>query len=241
MLAGRRLLVIGAGGLGCAALTALADSGATLVIAEDDRVERSNLHRQLLFDASAEGQDKLDAAREALLVRGVPHGRIELVRSRFLPDNARSLARSVDLVLEGADNFATKFLAADTCRLERRPIVHGAAVRFDATVLFTSATALPCYRCLFEDLPGSGAQQNCAGAGVLGPLVGLAGALMAELALRAFAAGDLGSGTLFTYDAPSDRLRQITIQANPRCLLCGPAATISEIDERRYTAPSCAA
>jgi molybdopterin/thiamine biosynthesis adenylyltransferase len=240
-LAGRRLLVIGAGGLGCAALHALADSGATLVIADDDRIEASNLHRQILFTSDQIGSDKLEAARAALLARGVPPQRIELVRSRFLPENARSLASAVDLLLEGADNFATKFLAADAGRLENRPVVHGAAVRFEATVLFAAAAGRPCYRCLFEDLPARGAQQNCAEAGVLGPLVGLAGALMADFALRALTLHDVPHGRLMTYSALADRLREVELAVNPRCPLCGPAASIIQIDETRYTAPSCAA
>jgi adenylyltransferase/sulfurtransferase len=171
----------------------------------------------------------------------VPPARIELVRSRFLPDNARSLAASVELLLEGADNFATKFLAADAAHLEKRPVVHGAAVRFEATVLFAAAGGKPCYRCLFEDLPPSGAQQNCAEAGVLGPVVGLAGALMADFALRALTGHDVPQGLLMTYSALSDRLREVELAVNPRCSLCGPAPSIVQIDETRYTAPSCAA
>jgi adenylyltransferase/sulfurtransferase len=240
-LSGRRVLVIGAGGLGTAVLTALADSGATFVIADDDSVEVTNLHRQILFDSEAVGRDKLDAARDALLLLGIASARIELVRSRFLPDNARALAAGVDLVLEGADNYATKFLAADACRLEARPIVHGAAVRFVATVLCVGAAGRPCYRCLFEDLPQAGAQQNCAEAGVLGPVVGLAGALMADAALRALTETPASAGRLVTYDALHDRLRELEITENPDCALCGRAASIVRIEETRYTAPSCAA
>ena len=241
VLEGRRVLVIGAGGLGSAVLVALADSGATLIIADDDRVDASNLHRQILFGLDAIGSDKLDATYSALVRRGVPARRIELVRSRFLPENARALAASVDLLIEGADNFATKFLAADASRLEHRPVVHGAAVRFEATVLFAEAEGRPCYRCLFEDLPAGFAQQNCAEAGVLGPLVGVAGALMADFALRALLSHDVPHARLMTYSALSDRLREVEVPVNPRCALCGDAATIFEIDETRYTAPSCAA
>ena len=239
-LEGRRLLVIGAGGLGCAVLAALADSGAVLVLADDDVVDVSNLHRQILYGPDSVGKDKLDEARRALLSLGVGERRIELVRSRFLPENARSLAASVDLVLEGADNYATKFLAADACYLEQRPVVHGAAVRLVATVLYSAAVARPCYRCLFEDVP-PGAQQNCAGAGVLGPVVGFAGALMAEFALRALSLGEPLAGTLASYSALTDELRQISVPHNPSCPLCGQNPDISRIEETRYTAPSCAA
>ncbi|MFZ5897485.1 MAG: HesA/MoeB/ThiF family protein [Myxococcota bacterium] len=239
-LAGRRVLVVGVGGLGCPALLALADSGATLLLADDDSVELSNLHRQILFSEADVGNDKLDAAHAALIREGVPAERIELVRSRFLPENALSLASSVDLVLEGSDNFATKFLAADACHLAARPIVHGAAVRFEGTVWHVPASGKPCYRCLFEDVP-AGAQQGCAEAGVLGPLVGVCGALMAELALQALNGLPAHREHVISVDARKNRLREVRVRPRPSCPLCGENPTIFEIDETRYTAPSCAA
>ncbi|HYO98339.1 MAG TPA: HesA/MoeB/ThiF family protein [Polyangiaceae bacterium] len=241
VLSNRRVLVIGVGGLGCPALLALADSGATLVLADDDAVELSNLHRQILFGEANVGTDKLSAAREALLRMGVSERRIELVRSRFLPENARELVARADLVLEGSDNFATKFLAADACHLEGRPVVHGAAVRFLATAWCVSPKGRPCYRCLFEDVPADSAQTSCVEAGVMGPVVGLCGALMAELALRTLLETTPPFGRIFTYDGRRDVLREVIVPARESCPLCGPAHAISEIDETRYTAPSCAA
>ena len=239
-LAGRRVLVVGAGGLGTPALLALADSGATLVIADDDVVELSNLHRQILFSESDVGRDKLDAARDALEREGVPGDHIELVHSRFLPENAIELTRASDIVLEGSDNFATKFLAADAAHLAARPIVHGAAVRFDGTVWCVPAMGAPCYRCLFEDVPG-GAQQGCSEAGVLAPVVGLCGALMAELALRALSGLDAHTGSLIAVNGKRNSLRRVPVARRPSCPLCGDAPSIFEIEETRYTAPSCAA
>ena len=166
---------------------------------------------------------------------------IELVRSRFLPENARELVRSVDVVLEGADNFATKFLAADACALERRPIVHGAAIRWTATVLAVSAGGGPCYRCLFEDLPPGAAAANCAEAGVMGPVVGLSGALMADLALRSLTGDTTAFGSIFTYDGRRDLLRAVEVHRRATCRLCGPTREIRDIEESRYTHPSCAA
>jgi len=240
VLDGRRILIVGAGGLGCPAALALLESGATLVIADDDQVEVSNLHRQILFEEDDVGRNKLDGVARALVRRGLPEERLELVRSRLLPENARALVRSVDLVVEGADNFATKFLAADAAVLEGRPIVQGAAVRWVATVLAVSAVGRPCYRCLFEDVP-RGAQPNCAEAGVMGPVVGLAGALMAELALHALGTQTPPFGRIRTYDGRSDVLRGVEVPARVGCALCGPARSIFEIEETRYTAPSCAA
>jgi molybdopterin/thiamine biosynthesis adenylyltransferase len=239
-LAGRRILLVGMGGLGCPAALALADSGAKLVLADDDVVEASNLHRQILFDEASVGESKLDAARAALLRRGVPAANIELCRTRLLPDNARELVASVELVLEGSDNFATKFLAADACYLEARPIVHGAGVRVEGTVWSVSPRGLPCYRCLFEDVP-QGAQAGCAEAGVLGPVVGVCGALMADLALSVLTGDASREGRIFTFHGLQNRLREVSVTPRPSCSLCGKNRSISQIEETRYTAPGCAA
>jgi molybdopterin/thiamine biosynthesis adenylyltransferase len=235
-------LVVGVGGLGCPAALALAEAGVgRILLADDDLVELTNLHRQILFDESDVGQNKLDAAERALYRRGARPGSIELVRSRLLPENARALVRSVDVVLEGADNFATKFLCADACFLERRPVVHGAAVRWHATVLTVADTGAPCYRCLFEDLPSGAAAPNCAEAGVLGPVVGFAGALMADRALSVLLAERSVFGTVVSYDGKSDRARAVSVAARAGCALCGAERAIDEIRDARYTAPSCAA
>jgi molybdopterin/thiamine biosynthesis adenylyltransferase len=238
----RSALVVGVGGLGCPVALALADAGVgRIVLCDDDLVDSTNLHRQILFSEADVGLDKLAAAERALYRAGAREGSIELVHSRFLPENARSLARSVDIVIEGADNFATKFLCADACFLEARPVVHGAAVRLRATVLCVSAHGTPCYRCLFEDLPSGAAAPNCAEAGVLGPIVGFAGALMADRALSVLLADASVFGTLVSYDGKADRARELSISARTNCALCSSQRHIDSIDYERYTAPSCAA
>ena len=235
-------LVVGVGGLGCPVALALAEAGlGRIVLCDDDLVDSTNLHRQILFSEADIGKDKLDCAERALYRAGALPGSIELVRSRLLPENARELVRGVDVVLEGADNFATKFLCADACALEQRPVVHGAAVRLRATVLSVAASGAPCYRCLFEDLPGGAAAPNCAEAGVLGPVVGFAGALMADRALSVLLGDTSVFGTLVSYDAKTDRARELTLAARALCALCGPERSIDSISYDRYTAPSCAA
>jgi adenylyltransferase/sulfurtransferase len=234
----QRALVVGLGGLGCPVAAVLARaSDVELWLCDDDTVDVSNLHRQILYRDEDVGHDKLERAREALLRAGVSEERLVLVRSRLLPDNARELAAQVDVVIEGADNFATKFLAADAAHLASRPIVHGAAVRWVATAWAVSPAGAPCYRCLFEDVP-PGAQQGCSEAGVMGPVVGLCGALMADLALRVLHGDPSAFGALYTYDGERDRLRHVTASRRLDCPLCGSAPSISQIIESRYTTPS---
>ena len=235
-------LVVGVGGLGCPVALALVEAGVgRIVLCDDDVVDATNLHRQILFGESDVGADKLSAAERALYRAGARPGSIQLVRSRLLPENARALVSSVDVVLEGADNFATKFLCADACFLEQRAVVQGAAVRWRATVLSVAAQGAPCYRCLFEDLPSGEAAPNCAGAGVLGPVVGFAGALMADRALSVLLGDNSVCGTIVSYDAKTDRTREFALASRAECALCGPARSIQNITYDRYTAASCAA
>jgi molybdopterin/thiamine biosynthesis adenylyltransferase len=236
-VASKSALVIGAGGLGCPAALALVRAGVGHVaLADDDVVDVTNLHRQILYGDEDVGADKLDAALRALGRVARPSQKLEAKRTRLLPESARSLVEGFDVVLEGADNFGTKFLAADACRLAGRPLVHGAAVRFRATVWSVGPVGRPCYRCLFEDVPPEEAGATCAEAGVMGPVVGFAGALMADLALSVLA-GTPRYGSLFSYDGHRDALREVAVPARPDCALCGPRATISRIDGVCYTAP----
>lgn len=237
------VLLVGAGGIAapCALVMARAAAQKTasfrLLIADDDRVERSNLHRQILFTEQDVGTPKLDAMKRALWERA-PALEVELVRTRLLPDNAIDLIRAADLVVDATDNFATRFLAADAAYLSARPIVHAASVRWTATVLASAARGGPCYRCLFEDLP-TGDAPDCATAGVVGPVCGVAGALAADLALRLVRRTEDAFGFVFTFDGRRDLLRRIALRPRRSCALCGDTPSITSIDEPRYIGPSC--
>jgi molybdopterin/thiamine biosynthesis adenylyltransferase len=236
-LAGKRVLLVGVGGLGSPAALVLAQAGVgTIAIADDDAVDVTNLHRQILFDDADIGKNKVLAAEQGLR-RWVP-GTYDVVvhQTRILPGNARSLVAGYDLVVEGSDNFATKFMVADACVLEKVAVVHGSAVRWHGTALAVSAAGQPCYRCLFEDIPHEHAP-NCAEAGVMGPLVGVIAAIQADLALRLLAGQDVG-GELVTFDGKTDEHRQRRIARRPDCPLCG-LARIQTIDLSRYVPASC--
>ena len=235
-----RVLVVGVGGIGSPLALILARAGVgTLGLVDDDVVERTNLHRQVLFRDSDVGRDKLDAAAEGLARLAPGHGaRVVLHRTRFLPENAVALARDYDVVVEGADNFPTKFLAADAaCALER-PIVHAAAVRTVGTVLAVGPRGAPCYRCLFEDVPFGDDAPNCADAGVLGPLLGLVAAFQADLALSILDGGSR-HGELVRIDVGdlTPRVRRRTIASRPSCTLCGADAPRPTVLDRDRYAP----
>jgi adenylyltransferase/sulfurtransferase len=230
----KRALVVGIGGLGCPAALVLAKAGIGAIgLADDDEIDETNLHRQILFSDDDVGAHKVVAAARALAQAGA---RVEAHRTRLLPHNAVDLVARYDVVLEGSDNFATKFLAADACAIANVPIVHAAAVRWHGTVLAVGRAGRPCYRCLFEDLP-QGDAPNCAEAGVVGPMVGVVAALQADLALSVLDGVDV-DGILVAYDGKTDELRRRQLSPREDCALCGTRC-IQRIDEARYAAPIC--
>jgi molybdopterin/thiamine biosynthesis adenylyltransferase len=215
-------LVVGAGGLGGPAILVLASAGVgRIVVVEDDVVETSNLNRQPLFGESDVGARK--AAAAAARVRALfPNAAVEPRDERFGPTNAVELARAADVVIDGSDNFATKFLASDAALRARRPLVHGGVLRTTAQLL----TIVPggmggCLRCLFEAPPPAGAVPSCAEAGILGPVAGLAGALMGAEALRLLA-GERGAyeGRLLVFEARTARSRIVLVRRRQGCPAC---------------------
>jgi len=234
-LARAHVLVVGAGGLGCPAAMALAKAGVgTFTVLDDDTVEVSNLHRQIAYRDEDAGRPKVDAFREAL-ARIAPNVAVFTHHERLLPHNAVERMATCDVVVEGSDNFATKFLAADAALLAKKPIVHGSAVRWVGTALAVGPSGGPCYRCLFEDLP-TGQVPNCAEAGVVGPVVGVIAAVQADLALSILLRDTNTFGTLATFDGKELRGRRRTVRRRASCLLCGDHATLrrDEIVVARY-------
>ena len=226
---GASALVIGAGGLGGPAALALAAGGVgRLVVVDEDEVETSNLNRQPLFGDADLGKRKAPAAagRIALLH---PSVKVEGRDLRFGPDCAEDLVRGCDVVVDASDNFATRFLANDVALAARRPLVHGAVLRYTAQLLTVMPGKTGCLRCLFEAPPAEGTVPTCAQAGVLGALAGFAGALMGAEALRLLS-GERGAyaGRLVAFDARSGRSRLVPLRVRAGCPVCSGVAAATQ-------------
>jgi adenylyltransferase/sulfurtransferase len=212
-----RVLVIGAGGLGCPALLYLAAAGVgRITIVDADRVDVSNLQRQVLYTEADTGLLKVDAAARRLrtlnpLIEIIPRA------ERFIRTNARELVQASDVVIDGSDNFATRYLVNDACVLAGKPFVYGAIHGFEGQASVFNWQGGPTYRCLFPEPPEPGAVPNCAEAGVLGVLPGLIGTIQATEALKLLAGiGELLSGRLLLWDALTMNTRIVALAADPR-------------------------
>jgi len=233
------VLVIGSGGLGCPAVMALAAAGVRRIgVVDDDRVDVSNLHRQLLHGTSSVGDLKVVSLARAMAAR-FPGVTIEPHATRFDATTA-ALVAAYDVIVDGSDNFATKFLANDAAVLAGRPLVHGAAVGLGGQLMTVPAGGRPCYRCLFEEIPAPGVGESCATAGVLGPVPGVIGALQGAEAARLLRGETPAfSGRLIQYDSASMSFRTVRFKPNRACGVCGPTPRIRRLDPTAYPAPAC--
>ena len=210
--------VVGVGGLGCPVALALAEAGVALRLIDEDTVERSNLHRQVLFDEADVGRSKVEAARDALR-RIAPGARVETRAEHLVPERAGELFDGVSLVVEGSDNLPTKFLAADAARGAGVPVVHGACVAWHGTVLPVWWGDGACYRCVFEEVPDEEAT-SCAIAGVYGPVTSVIGGLMAADALRLLRGDRSTAGHLARFDGWNQTFRATRFARRAGCPLC---------------------
>jgi molybdopterin/thiamine biosynthesis adenylyltransferase len=220
-----RVLLIGAGGLGSPAAFYLAAAGAgTLRLVDDDVVERSNLQRQILHADARIGMPKVDSASATLAALN-PRTRIEAVAERITSANVERLLDGVDVVIDGADNFAARYLLNDACVHLGIPLVYGAVHRFHGQVSVFDAGRqrgiVPCYRCLFAEPPSADAAPNCSEAGVLGVLPGVIGLLQATEAIKLILRiGEPLTGRLLQFDALTMRFRETRLAADPDCAVC---------------------
>ena len=235
-LAAARVLVIGAGGLGSPAALYLAAAGVgTLGIADFDRVENHNLQRQLLHDDSTVGELKVTSAARRLRSTN-PFITVIEHPEGVTAGNALALFAAYDIIIDGTDNFSTRYLNNDAAALTRRPLVYGSIYRFEGQVsVFDPAQGGPCYRCLFPEPPATGTVPNCGEAGVLGALCGVIGSLQALEAVKLVTGiGEPLRGRLLTYDALGQNFSTLKIPRDPACRLCGAEAVITTLDPARY-------
>lgn len=221
-----RFALIGAGGLGGPIAYALAAAGAELTVCDFDRVELSNLQRQIQFSMADIGRNKADALADELRRRGHDTSSLRLIDDRFDDDTADAVLADADVVIDGTDDFATKFRVCDHAVARGLPYVIGGVLRYTGQVFSAYPGAGGCYRCLFEEPPGDDAP-TCADAGVLGAVVAVIGAVAARAALE-LAAGPRASSLRVFDDFRSDRApRTVRFEPRPGCATCDPSASVS--------------
>jgi len=223
-------LVIGAGGLGSPVSIYLAAAGVGRIgLVDFDRVDVTNLHRQILYGSSDVGFSKLDRAARRLSDLN-PEVAIEKHDARLTAENALPILSSYDVVIDGTDNFATRYLVNDASVMLGKPNVYGSIFRFEGQLSVFDARKGPCYRCLYPDPPPPDLVPSCAEGGVLGVLPGVIGTLQAIEAIKLLAGiGEPLIGRLLLFDALSTRFRQLTLQKDVRCRICGPNPTVTSL------------
>jgi adenylyltransferase/sulfurtransferase len=225
-----RVLLIGAGGLGAPNAMYLAAAGVGhLGLVDFDVVDASNLQRQVIHGTSDVGRPKLESARDT--IREInPYVEVTLHETRLTSENARELIRQYDLVVDGSDNFPTRYLVNDACVLEGKPYVWGSIYRFDGQLSVFWAEHGPCYRCLYPEPPPPGMVPSCAEGGVLGVLCGTVGSLQANEAIKLITGiGDPLVGRLLIYDALELSFKDIRVRKDPECAVCGKNPTITDL------------
>ena len=234
------VLLIGVGALGSPAALYLAAAGVgRLGLVDADVVDASNLQRQILHDESWLGKPKL-ASAAARLREVNPHVHIELHAVRFTAGNALEIARRYDLIVDGCDNFPTRFLSNDAAFFLRKPLVYGAIHRFEGqSTVFAPHLGGPCYRCLLPALPAPGSVPSCQEAGVLGVLPGIIGSLQAMETLKLILGiGTVPLGKLTVYDALQSTFRSLNLSRDPQCRLCGEHPDIHGVSNAETTVPA---
>lgn len=225
-----KVLIVGAGGLGCPVALYLAAAGVgTIGMVDYDVVDESNLQRQILYGVTQKGQPKLDAARDRLQNLN-PHIKINLYHVALTSANALEIVKDYDMVLDGTDNFPTRYLVNDACVMSGKPNVYGSIYRFDGQVSVFNHEDGPCYRCLYPSPPPPGLVPSCAEGGVLGVLPGIIGCLQANEALKLILGiGNLMKGRFMLFDALEMEFTELKIKKDPNCVVCGENPTLTEL------------
>src|ERR1700688_2940629 len=229
-LAKAKVLMVGAGGLGAPLGLYLAAAGVgRLGIVDFDVVDFTNLQRQSTFSTSDVARPKIQAAKDRLAGLN-PQIRIDTYETRLTSDNALDLFRDYDIVVDGTDNFPTRYLVNDACVLLGKPNVYGSIFRFEGQATVFNYPAGPCYRCLYPEPPPPGLVPSCAEGGVLGVLPGIVGAIQAMETIKLILkTGEPLAGRLLLFDALAMRFRELRLRKNPACPICGEHRTIDKL------------
>ncbi len=225
-----RVLLVGAGGLGSPAALYLAAAGVgTIGLVDFDVVDKTNLQRQILHGTSAVGTPKLDSARARIQDLN-PNVQVETFETRLTSENALAIIREFDIVADGTDNFPTRYLVNDACVLLGKPNVYGSIFRFEGQASVFYAKAGPCYRCLYAEPPPPGLVPSCAEGGVLGVLPGIIGSIQAMETIKLIVgAGEPLIGRLLLFDALRLEFRELKLEKDPDCPVCGRHPTVTEL------------
>lgn len=225
-----RVLLVGAGGLGSPLGLYLAAAGVgTIGVVDFDVVDETNLQRQVLHGTKDVGRPKLESARDRLADVN-PHVTVETYEMRLTSENAMEVLEPWDIVVDGSDNFPTRYLVNDACVLLGKPNVYGSIFRFEGQLSVFDAARGPCYRCLFREPPPPGLVPSCAEAGVLGVLPGIVGSLQAMETIKLILGrGEPMVGRLLLFDALATEFREIEVRKNPDCPVCGENPTVTEL------------
>jgi molybdopterin/thiamine biosynthesis adenylyltransferase/rhodanese-related sulfurtransferase len=229
-LKGARVLLVGAGGLGSPAAMYLAAAGiGTLGIVDSDDVDASNLQRQILHDTASMGRPKVESARDRVKAIN-PNVSVEMHHVRLTSANALQILERYDVVLDGADNFPTRYLVNDACVLLGKPNAFGAIFRFEGQASVFGARNGPCYRCIYPEPPPPGLVPSCAEAGVFGVLPGIVGTIQATETIKLIlGVGETLVGRLLVYDAMRMTFRELKVPKDPECPVCGTKPTVREL------------
>ncbi len=226
-----KIFCLGAGGLGSPAMMYLAAAGVgTLGVADGDVVDLSNLQRQILHNTDTVGMAKVDSARQTIKKMN-PDVNLITYNERLTVDNIGAVLREYDIILDGSDNFPTRFLMNDACYFEKKTLISGSMFRFDGQIsTFKPHEGSPCYRCLYPEPPPAGMVPSCQEAGVLGALAGTIGVLQATEAIKEILQlGDSLAGSLVIYDALGMNFKKVKVRKDPECPLCSENPSVKEL------------
>ncbi|HEY3080085.1 MAG TPA: molybdopterin-synthase adenylyltransferase MoeB [Chloroflexota bacterium] len=225
-----RVLLLGAGGLGSPAALYLAAAGVgTIGIVDFDTVDLSNLQRQILHRVDSVGTPKVDSAEKTLNALN-PDVKVVKFRDRLYSDNVFDIIKDFEIIVDGTDNFQTRYLINDAAVMTGKTVVHGSIFQFDGQVTVFKPKVGPCYRCLFPSPPPAGAVPNCAEAGVFGVLPGIVGSIQAVEVLKLLLGeGEPLIGRLLIFDALAMEFSEVKIRRDPACPVCGDNPTITEL------------